>query len=403
MVLQSILKLFVGDKHARERKRLWPIVEEINALADEFASLTDDEIKAKTGEFRARLAEGESLDALLPEAYAVVKEACRRNVGRNWKVTDLDFTWDMVPFDVQLFGGIVLHEGTIAEMATGEGKTLVAILPLYLNALLGEGVHLVTVNDYLARRDSEWVGEILRWLGLTVGCIQNQMSSEQRREAYRCDVTYGTNNEFGFDYLRDNMAVALEQRVQRSHNFAIIDEVDSVLIDEARTPLIISGPTHHDTSSKFGELKPLVERLVREQARIVNQLVSEAETSLGADEEQMDYEVGIKLYQAKRGMPKHNRLMKVLNEAGVKKLVQKVEADYMREKRAHELDEALLFAMDEKGHDAHLTDAGREKIAPNQPDLFIVPDLSQLMHEIDTDAAMSEEQKAARRLELERE
>ena len=403
MVLQSILKLFVGDKHARERKRLWPIVEEINALADEFASLTDDEIKAKTEEFRARLAEGESLDALLPEAYAVVKEACRRNVGRNWKVTDQDFTWDMVPFDVQLFGGIVLHEGTIAEMATGEGKTLVAILPLYLNALLGEGVHLVTVNDYLARRDSEWVGEILRWLGLTVGCIQNQMSSEQRREAYRCDVTYGTNNEFGFDYLRDNMAVALEQRVQRGHNFAIIDEVDSVLIDEARTPLIISGPTHHDTSSKFGELKPLVERLVREQARVVNQLVSEAETSLGADEEQMDYEVGIKLYQAKRGMPKHNRLMKVLNEAGVKKLVQKVEADYMREKRAHELDEALLFAMDEKGHDAHLTDAGREKIAPNQPDLFIVPDLSQLMHEIDTDAAMSEEQKAARRLELERE
>jgi preprotein translocase subunit SecA len=404
VVLQSILKLFVGDKHGRERKRLWPIVEEINALAAELEALSDDEIKAKTEEFRRRLAEGETLDDLLPEAYAVVKAACRRNLGRTWKVTDQDFTWDMVPFDVQLFGGIVLHEGKIAEMATGEGKTLVAVLPLYLNALEGKGVHLVTVNDYLARRDSEWVGEILRWLGLTVGCIQNQMSSEQRREAYACDVTYGTNNEFGFDYLRDNMAVAREQRVQRGHNFAIIDEVDSVLIDEARTPLIISGPTHHDTSSRFGELKPLVERLVREQTRIVNQLVSEAEKAFedGA-EEGLDYEAGIKLFQARRGMPKHNRLMKVLNESGVKKLVQKVEADFMREKRAHELDEALLFAMDEKGHDAHLTDLGREKIAPNQPDLFIVPDFSQLIHEIDVDPDLTEQEKSARRVELERE
>ncbi|CAN5859922.1 preprotein translocase subunit SecA [soil metagenome] len=402
MVLQSILKLFVGDKHGRERKRLWPIVEEINALAADLASLSDDELKAKTEEFRRRLAEEETLDDLLPETFAVAKEACRRNVGRAWKVTDQDFVWDMVPFDVQLFGGIVLHEGKIAEMATGEGKTLVAVLPLYLNALEGKGVHLVTVNDYLARRDSEWVGEILRWLGLTVGCIQNQMSSEQRREAYRCDVTYGTNNEFGFDYLRDNMAVSLEQRVQRRHNYAIVDEVDSVLIDEARTPLIISGPTQHDTSSKFGELKPLVERLVREQARLVNQLVAEAEKSLADEEEGIDYEVGIKLFQARRGMPKHNRLMKVLNESGVKKLVQKVEADYMREKRAHELDEALLFAMDEKGHNAHLTDLGREKIAPNNPDLFVVPDLSQLVHEIDTDPTLSEEEKSARRLELER-
>ncbi|HUF88830.1 MAG TPA: preprotein translocase subunit SecA, partial [Gemmatimonadota bacterium] len=220
---------------------------------------------------------------------------------------------------------------------------------------------------------------------------------------YLCDVTYGTNNEFGFDYLRDNMAVSLEQRVQPGHIYAIIDEVDSVLIDEARTPLIISGPTHHDTSSKFGELKPMVERLVREQTRIVNQLVAEAEESLMGDEETIDYEAGVKLYQARRGMPKHNRLMKILNEPGIKKLVQKVEADYMREKRAHELDEALLFAMDEKGHDAHLTDDGRVKIAPNQPDLFVVPDLSQLMHEIDTDPSLSEEEMSARRLELERE
>ncbi|HUP01229.1 MAG TPA: preprotein translocase subunit SecA [Gemmatimonadota bacterium] len=402
MVLQSILKVFVGDKHARERKRLWPIVEEINAIAESMEDLSDEDFRAKTSEFRTRLTEGETLDDLLPEAYAVVKEACRRNLGRTWQVTDQDFTWDMVPFDVQLFGGIVLHEGKIAEMATGEGKTLVAVLPLYLNALDGRGVHLVTVNDYLARRDSEWVGEILRWLGLSVGVIQNSMSPDERRQAYGCDVTYGTNNEFGFDYLRDNMAVTLQSRVQRGHNFAIIDEVDSVLIDEARTPLIISGPTQHDSSSTFGDLRPMVERLVRDQTRVVNQLVAEAEALLESDSEAETYESGIKLFQARRGMPKHTKLMKLLNETGVKKLVQRVEADYMRDKRVHELDEALLFAMDEKGHDAHLTDAGREKIAPRDPELFVVPDLSQLMHQIDEDASLSEQEKNERRAALER-
>ncbi|CAN5194111.1 preprotein translocase subunit SecA [soil metagenome] len=402
MVLQSVLRLFVGDKHARERKRLWPIVEEINEIAQSMASLTDEELKAKTGEFRRRLADGETLDDLLPDAYTVVKEACRRNLGRTWTVTDQEFTWDMVPFDVQLFGGIVLHEGKIAEMATGEGKTLVAILPLYLNALDGKGVHLVTVNDYLARRDPEWVGEILRWLGLSVGVIQNSMNPDERRQAYACDVTYGTNNEFGFDYLRDNMAVTIENRVQRGHNFAIIDEVDSVLIDEARTPLIISGPTHHDTSSTFGVLKPMVERLVRDQTRVVNELVSDAEGLLQSDEEGQSYEAAIKLFQAQRGMPKHKKLMKLMNETGVKKLVQRVEADYMRDKRTHELDEALLFAMDEKGHDAHLSDRGREKIAPNDPDLFVVPDLSQHMHQIDKDASLSEPEKNERRIALER-
>ncbi len=407
MVLQPILKLFVGDKHRRERKRLWPVVEQISEIAEGLQSLADEDLQAKTVEFRERLAAGETLDDLLPEAYAVVKEACRRNLGRAWQVTDQDFIWDMVPFDVQLFGGIVLHEGKIAEMATGEGKTLVAILPLYLNALDGRGTHLVTVNDYLARRDSEWVGEILRWLGLTVGVIQNDMNFEQRRQAYDCDVTYGTNNEFGFDYLRDNMAIARENRVQRGHHFAIIDEVDSVLIDEARTPLIISGPTQHDTSGKFGELKPLVERLVRDQGRTVNQLVAEAETLLEGEEEREEegaaYEAAIKLFQAQRGMPKNKRLMKLLNETGVKKLVQKVEADFMRDKRVHELDEALLFAMDEKGHDAHLTDLGRERIAPRDPDLFVVPDLSQLLHAIDEDPDLDEPERVERRSALEHE
>jgi preprotein translocase subunit SecA len=407
VILQPILKLFVGDKHRRERKRLWPVVEQINEIAESLQPLGDEELQAKTAEFRERLAAGETRDDLLPEVYAVVKEACRRNLGRTWLVTDQDFTWDMVPFDVQLFGGIVLHEGKIAEMATGEGKTLVAILPLYLNALEGRGTHLVTVNDYLARRDSEWVGEILRWLGLTVGVIQNDMNFEQRRQAYDCDVTYGTNNEFGFDYLRDNMAIARENRVQRGHHYAIIDEVDSVLIDEARTPLIISGPTQHDTSGKFGELKPLVERLVRDQARTVNQLVAEAEALLEREGESEEgegaYEAGIKLFQAQRGMPKNKRLMKLLNETGVKKLVQKVEADFMRDKRVHELDEALLFAMDEKGHDAHLTDGGREKIAPKDPELFVVPDLSQLLHAIDEDPDLDEAEKVERRSALERE
>ena len=407
MVLQSMLKVLVGDKHGRERKRLWPIIEEINGLAASMESLSDDQLRAKTGEFRRRLGEGEDLDDILTEAFAVVKETCRRNLGRSWQVTDQEFRWDMVPYDVQLFGGIVLHEGKIAEMATGEGKTLVAVLPLYLNALGGEGAHLVTVNDYLARRDSDWVAEILRWLGFTVGVIQDGMNQEDRRAAYQCDVTYGTNNQFGFDYLRDNMAVTPEGRVQRGHHFAIIDEVDSVLIDEARTPLIISGPTQHDTSSKFGQMKPMVERLIRDQTRVVNELVADAERLLDGDgdgdgEEDTAYEAGIKLFQAQRGMPKHRRLMKVLNETGVKKLVQRVENDFMRDKRAHELDEALLFAMDEKGHDAHLTDSGREKVAPNDPELFVVPDLSQLMHEVDEDTSLSDQVKNERIVELER-
>ncbi len=402
MPLESILKFFVGDKHERERKRLWPVVEEINAIAESYQSLSDEEIQAKTDEFRARIGEGETLDDLLPEAFATVKEACRRNLGRTWEVTDQEFEWDMVPFDVQLFGGIVLHEGKIAEMATGEGKTLVAIMPLYLNGLTGKGCHLVTVNDYLARRDSQWVGEILEWLGLSVGCIENQMPPEERRAQYQCDITYGTNNEFGFDYLRDNMAVTVEGRVQRGHHYAIIDEVDSVLIDEARTPLIISGPTQQDTTSKFGELKPAVERLVREQTRLVNRLVSEAEELFESDEEGSDYQAGINLFQARRGMPKHKKLMKLFNEKGVQKLVQGVEADFMRDKRVHELDEALYFAMDEKGHDAHLTEMGREKVAPNDPELFVVPDLSEAMGEIEEDDSLSEQEKAEKRLELER-
>ena len=226
-------KLF-GSYSDRELKRITPIADKIEALADEYAAKTDEELRAKTDEFKARLQQGETLDDLLPEAFATVREASWRVLG-------------MRPFRVQLIGGIVLHQGRIAEMKTGEGKTLVAVLPAYLNALTGEGVHIVTVNDYLARRDSEWMGKVHRFLGLTVGLIVHGLDNEERRAAYACDITYGTNNEMGFDYLRDNMALYKSDMVQRGHAFAIVDEVDSILIDEARTPLIISGQGDEST------------------------------------------------------------------------------------------------------------------------------------------------------------
>ncbi|HET7497195.1 MAG TPA: DEAD/DEAH box helicase, partial [Candidatus Eisenbacteria bacterium] len=275
----QLLTRVLGTKHERDVKRMWPTVTQINAEFERLHDLSDDALRAKTQEFRARLLEGETVDDLLPEAFAVVKETCRRLVGTTWDVVGIPITWDMIPFDVQLLGAIVLHEGKIAEMATGEGKTLVATLPIYLNALTGRGVHLVTVNDYLARRDSEWMGRIFTYHGLTVGCIQNQMDFAQRRAAYACDITYGTNNEFGFDYLRDNMARHKDHRVQRGHHYAIVDEVDSVLIDEARTPLIISGPVEHSLQ-QYDEMKPDVERVVRQQSQLVTRILAEAEELL---------------------------------------------------------------------------------------------------------------------------
>ena len=263
-MIKLIASIF-GTKHTRDIKRLRPLVAEINRFDEAFKALSDDELRAKTQELRDRLKGGQTLDDILCEAFAVVKNACRRMVGTEIDVCGHKLTWDMVPFDVQLMGGIVLHKGKIAEMQTGEGKTLVATLPLYLNALAGENVHLVTVNDYLALRDSQWMGQVFRWLGLTVGCIQNTMGPQQRREQYACDITYGTNAEFGFDYLRDNgMATDPREQVQRGHHYAIIDEVDSILIDEARTPLIISGPAAVSTH-QYSELNPKVERLFRRQ------------------------------------------------------------------------------------------------------------------------------------------
>src|SRR6185369_16866024 len=237
----------VGTKNDRELKRLWPIAEEINKLEPGLETLSNDALRAKTGEFKERLAKGEELDDLLPEAFAVVREGSKRVLG-------------MRHCDVQLLGGMVLHSGKIAEMKTGEGKTLVATLPVYLNALAGRGVHVVTVNDYLAKRDSEWMGKIYNFLGLTVGVIVHDLDDEQRRAAYAADVTYGTNNEFGFDYLRDNMKFDMRDCVQRMHNYAIVDEVDSILIDEARTPLIISGQSEESTD-KYYEVNVIIPRL----------------------------------------------------------------------------------------------------------------------------------------------
>jgi preprotein translocase subunit SecA len=304
---------------------------------------------------------------------------------------------------VQLVGAIALHRGIVAEMATGEGKTLVATMPLYLNALSGRGAHLVTVNSYLAQRDAEWMGAVYNFLGLEVDVIDRyDPGSPERRQAYGADITYGTNNEFGFDYLRDNMVHQLQQRVQREHAYAILDEVDSILIDEARTPLIISGPVGRDTSTPFKQYNPLVATLYKKQTRLTNELVADAEEHLEAEDE--EFEAGEKLLAVKRGMPKHRKLLKLFaEEPALQTLVNRVEADFMREKRLHEVDELLYFAMDEKGHNVHLSDRGLDELSPGDPEAFTVPDLSEEMGEIERSEALSIDEKRERIQALEAE
>ncbi len=368
------------------------------------------------------------LDEILPIAFAIVKETARRfkeNETLEVTATELDkelatkyqhieikgdkaiyhnqwmaggsmITWDMVHYDVQLIGGIVLHQGKIAEMATGEGKTLVATLPLFLNALPGRGVHLVTVNDYLAKRDAEWMGPIYQFNGLTVDCIDKyEPHSAERRKAYEADITYGTNNEFGFDYLRDNMAFRPEELVQRGHNYAIIDEVDSVLIDEARTPLIISGPVSQgDDSETFRELKPYVVNLYNAQKKLVAQLISEARKLL--KENKLD-EAGVKILRAYKGLPKNRALIKLLSEPGVKSLLQKTENFYLQEnaKRMPEITDELYFVIDEKLNSVDLTDKGIDLISKQaeDPDFFIIPDIATKLAEIDNDQTLSQKEK----------
>ncbi len=401
MITDIVTKIF-GSKHDRDIKKLTPLIDEINQHYGQLQDLDDESLIAKTEAFRKRLADGETLDDILPEAFAVVKDACRRHVGKSWSVVGHEQTWDMVPYDVQLIGGIVLHDGKIAEMATGEGKTLVATLPTYLNALTGKGVHVVTVNDYLAQRDAEWMGQIYRFLGLTVGVILNEMTPEQRREAYMCDITYGTNNEFGFDYLRDNMAGSVEDIVQiRGHHFTIVDEVDNILIDEARTPLIISGPVSVSTH-RYNEMKPLVDRLVNKQIRMVTKLVSEAEEFLQNGETS---KAGEKLLIAEKGFPKHKRLLKLYQDAANKKLVREVENAYLRDKGQNKASDEqyfgeLYFMVEEKSHIIDLTENGRNELSPNDPEMFLIPDMGEEVARIESDAALSPQQKIEKRAEL---
>jgi preprotein translocase subunit SecA len=399
-MIQWFLKKIVGTKNERDIRKLRPLVERVNAIEKEYQSLSDDGLKAKTQEFRQRLAQGQAPDDILCEAFAAVKNACRRLCGATIQVCGHPTPWDMVPFDVQVIGGIVLHQGKIAEMATGEGKTLVATMPAYLNAVGGRGVHIVTVNDYLARRDSEWMGAVFRYLGLTVGCIQNQMHPEERRRQYACDITYGTNSEFGFDYLRDmGMAYRPEEQVQRGHDFAIIDEVDSILIDEARTPLIISGPAPYSTQ-QYHELKSAVERLVRKQRDLCNKLMHEAKTHL---DQKQDEDAAQRLYQVKEGMPKNKQLLHLLEDPAARRLLERIDAQMLTDLRKDEgraLREELFFTIDEKSNDASLTEKGCEALNPSDPEMYVLPDLVTQLAVLDGDASLTPEQKFAKRQEL---
>ena len=383
----SLLKKLFKPKSTRDFSKHQPLVEAINVRAEEYNGYSDEQFKSKTAEFRRRHADGETLDELLPEAFGLVKSACKSLVGQSWDVAGIASSWEMVPYDVQLVGGIVLHQGKIAEMATGEGKTLAATMPLYLNALAGKGAHLVTVNDYLACRDSEWMGKVYEKLGMTVGVVQSDVDNDERKAAYAADITYGTNNEFGFDYLRDNMKTRIEDKVQLAHYYAIVDEVDSVLIDEARTPLIISGPVSHGQASDlFQKLKPKVHRLVELQQRLVNDLVNRAEKDI--DDEERHEEAAYMLLKVRRGAPKNNKFMKLMTQSGVEKMIQRKEAELMRDKVLHELDEELYYALDEKANTINLMDKGREALSPEDREQFVLPDLSETINKIEADTSL---------------
>jgi preprotein translocase subunit SecA len=445
MDLKNVITAIFGDRHAREVKKLQPTVDEINRLAKKLEKYSESDLKAQTEKLKAtirkttdpieaELAEAretkrrtedtaerdrlgreinrlddelkaaieDALEEILPEAFATVKEATRRLMGTEITVTGQKMTWEMIPYDVQLIGGIALHRGMATEMATGEGKTLVATMPLYLNALAGRGAHLVTVNTYLAQRDAEWMGTIYKYLGLTVDVIDlYEPGTPERRAAYHADITYGTNNEFGFDYLRDNMVHTLDQRVQRRHWYVIIDEVDSILIDEARTPLIISGPVAQEQSEIYARYNPMVSQLYRKQTKVISELIGDAEKLLAEGNE---LEAGDKLLAVKRGAPKNRRLLKLFaDDPSLQKLVQQTEAGYMREKRLHEVDEFMLYAMDEKGHNVHLSDAGLDELSPNDVDAFLVPDISVEIGQIEKDEEMGLDEKRDRIQALEKE
>ncbi len=400
-----IFRKIFGSRNDREVKRLRPFVARINQLEQELQGQPEEVLRQKTADWKARLSQitdndelQRELEAVAPEAFAVVKNACRRLCGTEAEVRGHKLKWEMVPFDVQLIGGMALHMGKIAEMATGEGKTLVGTLPVYLNAITGRGVHVVTVNDYLAARDSEWMGHLYKYLGLTVGCILHDQPPAVRRAMYQCDITYGTNAEFGFDYLRDNgMATRREEQVQRGHYFAIVDEVDSILIDEARTPLIISGPAVVSMDQKFVEYKQTVVKLVNAQRELCARYLREAEELLpqlrpegGAPPKnaaELEQQIGMLLYRVKLGQPRSEGLMRVFEDPRNQQLVLRFEATLLTDQSKKELyaqKEELFFAIEEKSHEADLTEKGRAYISPSDPEAFVLPDLPTLYHQIDT-------------------
>ena len=469
-ILNSVIKIFVGDKQQKDLKILQPIVEKVTAFNSSLSELTNDELRAKTAEFKQKIAERtntfsdqiialekeakeaeidrqeaifseidnlkneayeaseEILNEIMPEAFAVVKETAKRFVNNeeievtatpfdrelsatrehvvlegdkafwqhSWDAAGKPVTWDMIHYDVQLIGGSVLHQGKIAEMMTGEGKTLVSTLPVYLNALTGKGVHLVTVNDYLAKRDRAWMAPMFEFHGLSTDCIDfHQPNSEERRKAYNADITYGTNNEFGFDYLRDNMASSKEDLVQRAPNYAIIDEVDSVLIDDARTPLIISGPVPQGDRHEFNELKPLVSDLVAQQNKYLVGVLAEAKKLIS---EGNTKDGGFLLLRVFRGIPKNKALIKFLSQEGVKLLLQKTENTYMADnnKLMPEVDAELWYVIEEKNNSIDLSDKGIAALSTNtsDEDFFVLPDLGVEIGTIDTTEKTSEEKAA---------
>ena len=415
-----LAKIF-GTKSDREIKKILPIVNQVNQFYDTLKDKDISYLQSRTKELQAvikkSIEQQESkklvniddskelkkirsqitnnvLEHHLIESFALVKHACRLLYDEEWEVVGQKIKWEMIPYDEQIIGGVVLHQGKISEMKTGEGKTLVATFPIYLNALSGRGVHVITVNDYLAQRDAEWMGKVFETLGLTVGFILNSMNPEQRKSSYNCDITYGTNNEFGFDYLRDNMTIDSEFLVQRKHNYAIVDEVDSVLIDEARTPLIISGPVETKINQSYVDLKRPVQSLVVQQTQLISSLVSEAQNILKNDTLSDDdkQKAGLLLLKAKKGLPKFQKLQDLFQEQGTIKMMNAVESEYIAEKKTYLLDEDLLFSIDEQSNSVDLSDKGREALSPDNKDAFTIPDLGELLSDID-EQNLSDEQK----------
>ena len=386
-MIGKVIKGIFGSKNERELKRMAPLLDTINQLEPSFQALSDEELREKTTEFKERLSKGETLEDLLPEAFAAVREASVRTLG-------------MRPFDVQIIGGIVLHNGKIAEMKTGEGKTLAATLPLYLNALEGKGAHLVTVNDYLAQRDAEWMGAIYKFLGLSVGVIVHDIDDRERKDAYACDITYGTNNEFGFDYLRDNMKFDVEDFVQRDYHYAIVDEVDSILIDEARTPLIISGPVEHSENKIYAEVKPQVINLKKKQATVIRSILKDIRGKI--ETEEIDDRTIEKLLQVKRGDPKNKVFLDILSDhQALKKEIDRLESVLSAQKLLPDLDQILYCIIDERNNTVELTEKGIKLLAGSGLGDFTLPDLDDESHLIREDETLSDQEKEERLKELE--